>query len=82
MFAGEIQATSGGKLLNASDVLDFPLYPFFSGTYSTEIVNAPIAALGDRYGNLVFSGEVTCQSTEHISQVYARHACSFQRNSE
>ncbi len=67
MFANEIQAANGGKLLTSSDVLDFHLYrwhsdPLFRGTYSTNIVNAALTALGDRYGNLVFSGEVTCRA--------------------
>jgi hypothetical protein len=65
MFGNDIKAANGGNLLTSADVLDFYLYrwqadPLFRGAYSSDLINAPVDLLGDRYGNLVFSGEVTC----------------------
>lgn len=76
MFGKNIKAANGGSLLTISDVLDFYLYrwhddPLYRGAYSSDLINAPVELLGDRYGNLVFSGEVTCH--EHNGFVHGAY---------
>ena len=66
MFGEEIQALNEGNLLSSSDVLDFGSYrwskdPLYRGMYRfADIEGRNEEELRKRHGNLVFSGEYSC----------------------
>lgn len=67
VFDSEIRAAHGGNHLSRDDVMGFFLYrwhadPLFRGTFSTDLFQAPTQLLGERYGNLIFSGEAYCNN--------------------